>query len=104
MPLRSVHDKNFETDIRKTIKDITNFIKSEYKKVNKSTLELTEKGDINITVQTANRRTAYVNAAQIYEIGNVEGFSKEEKPMNQSYADIAKRWLMNVRQPKTYIK
>lgn len=104
MPLKSVHDKNFETDIRRTVKDITNFIKSEYKKVNKSTLDLTEKGDINILVQTANRRTAYVNAAQVYEIGNVEGFSKEEKPMNQSYADIAKRWLMNVKQPKTYIK
>jgi hypothetical protein len=100
MPIRSVHDKNFETDIRRTMKDISTFIKSEYKKVNKSTLDLTEKGDINILVQTANRRTAYVNATQAYEIGNVEGFSKEEKPMHQAYTDIAKRWLMNLRKDK----
>jgi hypothetical protein len=55
-------------------------------------------------VQTANRRTAYVNASQTYQIGNVEGFDKQASKSEQNYADIAKRWLMNIKQPKTYLK
>lgn len=104
MPLSKVHDKNFETDTRRTVKDVVDFIKKEYKKVTKQSLDLTEVGDIQILVQTANRRTCYVNAVQNYQIGNVEGFDKESKKQQQNYADIAKRWLMNCRQPKTYLK
>jgi hypothetical protein len=104
MPLIKVHDKNFETDIRRTMKDIISFIKSEYKKVTKKSLDLTEFGDVDVMVQTANRRTAYVNASQTYQIGNVEGFDKQASKSEQNYADIAKRWLMNIKQPKTYLK
>lgn len=105
MPLTAVHDKNFETDIRRTMKDISAFIKSEYKKVTKKSLDLTEHGDVNVMVQSANRRTAYVNATQVYQIDNVEGNNFEAKaPEHKSYADVAKRWLMNIRQPKTYLK
>jgi len=100
MPLTEVHDRDFETDIRQTMKDITKFIKSEYKKVTKKTLELTEHGDINIMVQSANRRTAYVNATQAYQIDSVEGYGKEETKPQQNMADIAKRWLMNIRQQR----
>jgi hypothetical protein len=100
MPLTEVHDRDFETDIRQTMKDITKFIKSEYKKVTKKTLELTEHGDINIMVQSANRRTAYVNAAQAYQIDNIEGYGKEDAKPEQNMADIAKRWLMNIRQQR----
>jgi len=104
MPLIKVHDKNFETDIRRTMKDIIAFIKSEYKKVTKKSLDLTEFGDVDVMVQTANRRTAYVNASQTYQIGNVEGYDKQTSKSEQNYADIAKRWLMNIKQPKTYLK
>jgi hypothetical protein len=97
MPIVSVHDKNFETDIRQTMKDVSSFIKKEFKKLTKKSLELTEHGDINIMVQTANRRTAYVNAVQVYQIEGVEGFKKGETKVQQNYADIAKRWLMNIR-------
>jgi hypothetical protein len=100
MPLTQVHDRDFETDIRQTMKDISKFIKSEYKKVTKKTLDLTEHGDINIMVQSANRRTSYVNAVQNYQIEGVEGFNKEISKPQKNFADIAKRWLNNVRQPR----
>lgn len=100
MPLTAVHDKNFETDVRKMMKDISGFIKKEYRKVTKKTLDLTEEGDINIMVQSANRRTSYVNAVQVYTIEGVEGFNKEIGKPQASFSDVAKRWLMNVRQPK----
>jgi hypothetical protein len=104
MPLTKIHDKNFETDIRHTIKEIKKFIEKEYKKVTKKSLSLSEYGDANILVQSANRRTSYVNAVQTYIINDVDGYSKEDSKPQENYSDIAKRWLMNCRQPKTYLK
>lgn len=97
MPLAAVHDKNFETDIRRTMKEVSNFIKKEYKKVTKKTLDMSEHGDISILVQTANRRTAYVNAVQNYEISGVEGYNKLVSEPQKDIADITKGWLMNAR-------
>jgi hypothetical protein len=97
MPLNKVHDKNFETDVQRTVKDIADFIKKEYKKVTKKSLDLTSVGEIQVMVQSANRRTAYVNAVQNYAIGNVDGFGKEESKQSVNHSEIAKRWLMNAR-------
>jgi hypothetical protein len=103
MPLKSVHDKNFETEIRRLVKAIADHIKSEYKVVTKSALNLTEVGDIQIMVQSANRRTCYVNGVQTYKIGNMEidsGTGKAKKVYDseeENFSNIAKRWLMNVK-------
>ena len=104
MPLIAVHNKNFETDVRQTVKDISEHIKKEYKAYKKSALGLTEHGEIQILVQTANRRTCYVNAVQVYKIGNMEidrGNTPEQKKVydkeEENFANIAKRWLMNVK-------
>jgi len=104
MPLTAVHHKNFETDVRQTVKDITEHIKKEYKIYKKSSLSLTENGDIQILVQSANRRTCYVNAVQVYKIGNLEidrGETPEQKSLysreEENFANIAKRWLMNIK-------
>jgi len=104
MPLKSVHDKNFETDVRQTVKDICSHIKTEYKKTTKSALNLNEVGDLDIMVQSANRRTCYVNAVQIYKIGNMDIDKGEKAAEKKSYdtdqehfSEIAKGWLMNVR-------
>jgi hypothetical protein len=99
IPLCDVHDKNFETSTRQIMKDISDFIKKEYQKVTSSSLKLTEHGDINILVQTVNRRTAIVTANQAYEIGNLKDI-KIQKQMaadEASFEDVAKRWYMNIR-------
>lgn len=103
-PLKKVHDKNFETDIRDVVKQINKHIKDEYKKLTKKTLSLTEHGDISILVQTANRRTAYVNAVQVYTIEDVDIDSGDNAKQRKAYdtdqehfTNIAKRWLMNVK-------
>lgn len=98
-PLCDIHDKNFETDVRHIMKEISGFIKDEYKKVTKDSLRLTEHGDIKILVQTANRRTAIVTANQAYEVGNLKDLKtqKREDSENASFEDVAKRWYMNVR-------
>jgi len=99
-PLTRVHGKNFETDTRDTVKQITKHLKEEYRKVTKSALNLTEEGDIQIMVQTANRRTVHVNAIQVYKIDGVEIDGSGDKIYNseqERFADVAKRWLMNAR-------
>jgi hypothetical protein len=104
MPLAKVHNKNFETDVRDVVKQITKHLKEEYRKVTKKSLSVTEEGDIQILVQSANRRTCYVNAAQVYKINDVEidnGVDAKTKKIYDSeqeqFADIAKRWLMNTK-------
>lgn len=99
VPLCDVHDKNFETEIRRLMKEISSFIKDEYKKVTKSSLSLTEHGDINILVQTVNRRTAVVTANQCYEIGNLKDLKTQQKMAadEASFEDVAKRWYMNLK-------
>jgi len=96
VPIVKVHEKNFETDLRRTIKDISEHIKTEYKKLNKSTLKLTEEGDINITVETVNRRTCFVKVTQKYDIGSIKSDAIQGPESKQSF-DITKRWLLNVR-------
>jgi hypothetical protein len=99
VPLQEVHDKNFETEIRRLMKSISEFIKSEYKKVTKDTLRLTEHGDIQVFVQTVNRRTAVVTANQMYEIGNLKDLKVQQKMASDeaSFEDVAKRWLLNLK-------
>ncbi len=99
VPLCDIHDKNFETEMRRTMKDISSFIKDEYKKVTRETLRLTEYGDIDILVQTVNRRTGLVTASQKYEIGNLKDIKVQKKMEAEEaeFEDIAKRWYMNVR-------
>jgi len=104
MPLAKVHDKNFEINIRDVVKHINKHLKEEYRKVTKKTLSLKEEGDIEILVQTANRRTCYVNAVQVYKLSDVEidngSDSKAKKVYDneqEHFADIAKRWLMNTK-------
>jgi hypothetical protein len=117
MPLVKVHDKNFETDIRDILKQVISHLKNEYRKVTNNSLSLTEQGDVQIMVQTANRRTCYVNAVQVYKIGNVEidrdgakiyrtvqsdGTFKDSSidvfSSGREHAnDITKRWLMSVK-------
>lgn len=102
MPMIKVHDKNFETEVRRLVKTISDHIKAEYKKFRKDSLRLTEIGDIQILVQSANRRTCYVNAVQTYKIGNFKiepsGHPHDTiEDQETNYADIAKRWLLGVR-------
>ncbi len=104
MPLSSVHEKDFQVEIERNIRDICEHIKIEYKKIKKQSLSLTSIGDLKVMLQTANRRTVYVNAVQTYKINNVEidkGTGVEVKNYDDSqenFTNIAKRWLMNVKE------
>jgi hypothetical protein len=95
VPLTDIHDKNFETDMRHLMKEITKFIKTEYRKVTKKGLGLVEHGDIQIMVQSANRRLAYVNAVQMYTISDIK--VEKDEGYSTQYQDLAMNWLRQIK-------
>jgi hypothetical protein len=67
----NAHNPKFESVIEETVDDVVKYIKSEYKKHGKGTLSLKEIGEINVMVETANRRTVKVTATKTFEIGGL---------------------------------
>jgi hypothetical protein len=69
-PITDIHKKNFDVDVERTLAEIVKHLKENYKAYAKEALQLKESGETKILVQTANRRTAYVNAMKTFEVGN----------------------------------
>lgn len=97
LPLVKVHDKSFETEIRGTVKEVVKHLKEEYKKVTKSALSLTEEGDLDILVQSANRRVAYVNATQIYKLAASDTKEKSYDSEQDRLSDMTRGWITGAR-------
>jgi hypothetical protein len=93
VPLTKVHGKDFKGDIEQLMADIVKHLKEKYRSVKKSGLDLKKVGDCNIVVQTANRRTAYINAAQTYKLGVDEKKDEAVKHFEERSDRYAKQWL-----------
>jgi hypothetical protein len=76
----NVHDPKFESKINDTIDDIASAIKREYKKAGgEGTLKLKELNEVEVRVETLNRRTIKVTAHKIYEVGNLTEIEGQEE-------------------------
>lgn len=93
VPLTRVHGKDFKGEVQGMMKDISKHLKEKYKQVKKKTLVLKEEGECDIVVQTANRRTAIVNAAQTYGLGLDEKKDEAVKHFEERSDRYAKQWL-----------
>ena len=93
VPLTRVHGKDFKGEVEGMMKDISKHLKEKYKQVKKKTLVLKEEGDCNIMVQTPNRRTAFVNAAQTYSLGLDEAKDEMSKKFEERSDRYSKQWL-----------
>ena len=91
VPLAQLHDKGFETDMRDIMKKISSFLKEEYKSLKKSSIKLTEYGDIRVFTTSANRMKAYVCAQQTYEIAGTE--YPHEDDQKEHLANLTKGWM-----------
>jgi len=65
------HDKNFESDLGSRLENIASFIKKEYRKVTKSSLNLKKVGDMDAYVQSVGAHRNWVQATCIYEVGSL---------------------------------
>lgn len=71
--LRDVYAQNdFEGEMTSRVEDIVSFLKKEYRKVQKETLQLEMKGEPQVFVQHMSNYRTWAEVKCVYEIGNIE--------------------------------
>ena len=81
--LIEIYSGGFEGEMDQTMADISKFLKKEYRKITGKSVSLTKEGEIDVRVESANRRYTWATAYQVYKIGGlddvvvVEGGSKD---------------------------
>jgi hypothetical protein len=95
-PIADAHKGNFDVEVERVLSEVVKHLKENYKAYAKEALQLKESGDTKILVQTANRRTVYVNAVKIFEVGNfgdaVISMTTKENPEDRLKGSM-KKWL-----------
>jgi hypothetical protein len=91
--LKDVHDKNFENDLERKMGDIASYLKKEFKKITKKTLNLKSLGDVDALVQQTSRVRVFVVATKTYEVGNLSSVDAVEgdttvKNINRNFQDF----------------
>jgi len=69
--LKEVYSKGFESEIEQRMSDIISFLKKEYRKITKSSVSLTNEGEIDIRVENTSRVRSWVVAKMHYKIGTM---------------------------------
>jgi len=75
----------FEDEMERVMKDITSFLKKEYKSVTGNTLSLSASGEIDILVQSTSNVRSFVNAVKYYKIGGVDSTAEEERTIDAKF-------------------
>ena len=75
VPLKEVHDSNFESEVESMIEKISSFIKKEYKKVTGSSLALSDPSEVDVLVEYISRIRTSVKAYKTYKIGGLDSES-----------------------------
>ncbi len=94
--MKDAHDKNFESDIKETIGKCAKWLKSEYKKITKNALTLSENGETDILIQATSRVRVWVEATQIYIIAGI----KNEYEQKRTVDGAIKNWLQQTKGKK----
>ena len=91
MVLSELHPRNkFENEVEEKFADIVRFLKKEYKKITKETINLKSLADADILVQSTSRVRSWVQATKQYEIPSLDG--KVDSNRRTSTRDIAKSY------------
>ena len=88
MTLQELHPRNkFENEIEQRFVDIVKFLKKEYKKIEKTSVTLTEQAPADMLVQSTSRQRSWVQATKQYKIGGVdaEAVKQGSDPSNQTH-------------------
>ena len=92
--MKEIHPRNqFENEIEQKFADILKYLKKEYRKITKDSVNLKEDGDADIMVQSTSRVRNFVQATKHYKIGGVEGVEPLKKPSKESADDGIKKFL-----------
>lgn len=86
--LKEVYGNRFEQDIGDMIGECLSFLKKEYQKVTKNTLELKMIGEPNVRVEHMNKHRSWVVANCVYEIGGIKA-ETNKKEIDEKF----KKWV-----------
>jgi len=88
----NAHNSKFEEKIDDTIEEIVSNIKKQYKSYSSNgSLKLKQVGEVNVLVETVNRRTIKVTAHKVYEIGNLSEIEGQEESVLSKEAEKAQK-------------
>ena len=89
MPLKEVHDKNMESNVEQTVADIVKYLKKEYRKATKESLNIVKEGEVDILVQSASRVRSWIQAKCEYVIKNYEDVEPLYQESDEKRVDTA---------------
>ena len=87
--LKEVYAKGFENEINQKLGAIASFLKKEYRKINKESVQLTEEGETDINAESVSRHRSWVIAKRHYKIG---GIDKEQRIDEESKDQLDRGW------------
>jgi hypothetical protein len=87
--IHEMHNKDFETDLEKTMNDVLAFLKKEYKALTKETLSLKEEGKMDYQIESTSRVRSWVKAQRIFTITSVKSEDVPEKKLENAM----KSWI-----------
>ena len=92
--MKEIHPRNqFENEIEQKFADILKYLKKEYRKITKDSVNLKEDGDADIMVQSTSRVRNWVQAKKAYIIKGAEGVDKVGRPSNDKLEDSIRKFL-----------
>ena len=92
--MKELHPRNqFENEMNRRFADIVKFLKKEYKKVTKQSVNLSESGETDMMVQATSRVRNFVQATKQYKIGGVEGVAPVGQSSNEKLDDNIKKFM-----------
>lgn len=86
--MKEAHDKNFESDLEKTLSELSSYLKKEYKKSLGEALKLKELGEMKAVITETSRVRCWVQATMNYEIGNLDAPDDSGKERKKVYDKI----------------
>lgn len=92
--MKEVHPRNqFENEVEQRFADILKYLKKEYRKITKQSVNLKEDGEADIMVQSTSRVRNWVQAKKAYIIKGAEGVDKVGRPSNDKLEDSIRSFL-----------
>jgi len=94
MLLKDLHNQKVEDEIEQMFSKIASFLRKEYKKITKNSIQLTSAGDATILLQNMSRIRTWVQASKIYKIGGLKGVEPVGAGTPEDRLDDSiKKWL-----------
>jgi hypothetical protein len=91
--LKDVYKGDFEGEIDQRMKDISSFLKKEYKKITGNSLTLTKEGEADVLVQSISKVRSVVNATQKYKIGGIPDEPSLGATADERLSTAIKDWI-----------